>query len=64
MFKRFTDGNTEILFARAESNHEEYDKHAQPRGTGGNGGLGITQSLVDAFLWKTVCLLMIPTLDI
>lgn len=49
MFRRPQDGNNEILFARPESNISEYDKHAQPRGTGGNGGMGITQSLVDAF---------------
>jgi len=44
--------NKEILFARPDVNRYEYDKHAQPRGTGGNGGLGITQSLVDAFFMK------------
>lgn len=49
MFKKATDGNTEILFARPDCNTWEYDKHSQPRGTGGNGGLGVTQSLVDAF---------------
>lgn len=52
MFKRSTDGNKEILFARPDCNTWEYDKHAQPRGTGGNGGLGVTQSLVDAFFMK------------
>ena len=49
MFKRSTDGNKEILFARADCATSEYDKHANPRGTAGNGGLGVTQSLVDAF---------------
>ncbi|KKX49397.1 RagB/SusD family nutrient uptake outer membrane protein [Sphingobacterium sp. IITKGP-BTPF85] len=49
MFRRPQDGNKEILFARPNSDFGEYDRHAQPRGTGGNGGLGITQSLVDAF---------------
>jgi starch-binding outer membrane protein, SusD/RagB family len=44
--------NKEILFARPDVNRYEYDKHSQPRGTGGNGGLGITQSLVDAFFMK------------
>jgi hypothetical protein len=44
--------NKEILFARPDVNRYEYDKHAQPRGTGGNGGLGISQSLVDAFFMK------------
>lgn len=52
MFRRPQDGNNEILFARPDCNIYEYDKHAQPRGTGGNGGLGITQSIVDAFFMK------------
>lgn len=52
MFRRPQDGNNEILFARPESNVWEYDRHAQPRGTGGNGGMGITQSLVDAFFME------------
>lgn len=52
MFKKSTDGNKEILFARTDCNTWEYDKHSQPRGTGGNGGLGVTQSLVDAFFMK------------
>ncbi|RAV98142.1 RagB/SusD family nutrient uptake outer membrane protein [Pseudochryseolinea flava] len=52
MFKKFSDGNKEILFARPNSNVWEYDRHAQPRGTGGNGGLGVTQSLVDAFFME------------
>ncbi len=52
MFKRRQDGNNEILFARPDCNFAEYDKHAQPRGTGGNGGMGITQSLVDAFFME------------
>lgn len=52
MFKKFSDGNKEILFARPDVNSWEYDRHAQPRGTGGNGGLGVTQSLVDAFFME------------
>ncbi len=52
MFRRPQDGNNEILFARTDCNIWEYDKHSQPRGTGGNGGLGITQSLVDAFMME------------
>jgi len=52
MFKKTTDGNNEILFARPQCNSSGYDAFAQPRGTGGNGGLGITQSLVDAFYMK------------
>lgn len=41
--------NPEILFARPSNTSRDYDHHAQPRGTGGFGGLGVTQSLVDAF---------------
>lgn len=52
LFTRYNQGNREILFARNSNNTWEYDKHAQPRGTGGNGGLGVTQSLVDAFFMK------------
>lgn len=52
LFRRPQDGNDEILFARPDCNIWEYDRHAQPRGTGGNGGLGITQSLVDAFFME------------
>ncbi|WEK35363.1 MAG: RagB/SusD family nutrient uptake outer membrane protein [Candidatus Pseudobacter hemicellulosilyticus] len=43
------NSNKEIIFARADCNIGEYDKHSQPRGFGGNGGYGITQELVDAF---------------
>ncbi|WP_025764108.1 RagB/SusD family nutrient uptake outer membrane protein [Dyadobacter tibetensis] len=52
LFKRVTDGNTEILFARPGSDFTSYDRHANPRGAAGNGGLGVTQSLVDAFFMK------------
>ncbi|MCG8311181.1 MAG: RagB/SusD family nutrient uptake outer membrane protein [Cytophagales bacterium] len=52
MFKKSTEGNDEILFVRPDCGTWDYDKHAQPRGTGGNGGLGVTQSLVDAFFMK------------
>lgn len=52
MFRRFNEGNKEILFARPDVNTGEYDRHANPRGTGGNGGLGTTQSLVDAFFME------------
>ncbi|GBU07116.1 hypothetical protein AwDysgo_04470 [Bacteroidales bacterium] len=56
-FKRFDEGNKEILFGRPStgngggSNDDsyEYDKHGTPRGMGGNGGLGVSQELVDAF---------------
>lgn len=49
MLKKPTEGNKEILFARPSCNTVLYDQHSTPRGCGGNGGLGITQSLVDAF---------------
>jgi hypothetical protein len=52
MFRKFSEGNKEILFARPSTEAWEYDRHAQPRGTGGNGGLGVTQSLVDAFFME------------
>ncbi|MDR0798243.1 MAG: RagB/SusD family nutrient uptake outer membrane protein [Dysgonamonadaceae bacterium] len=50
----FADYNTnkEILFGRGASDRGdwyEHNKHATPFGLGGNGGLGVTQSLVDAF---------------
>jgi len=49
-FKEFNQGNKEILFSRPhDSDYSEYDKHAQPYGMQGNGGLGVTQSIVDAF---------------
>lgn len=51
-FRRPQDGNNEILFARPDCAIWEYDRHAQPRGTGGNGGMGVTQSLVDAFFME------------
>lgn len=53
MFTRWSDGNKEILFARPLCNDLfEFDKHCSPRGSGGNGGLSVTQSLVDAFFMK------------
>lgn len=56
MFTRWSDGNKEILFARPGGcNIWDYEKHATPRGSGGNGGLGVSQSLVDAFFMKTAC---------
>lgn len=45
----FSRGNKEILFARPKSDYGGYCGHAMPRGVNGNGGLGVTQSLVDAF---------------
>lgn len=52
MFTTYYNGNKEILFARPDCNFREYDGHAIPHGSGGNGGLGVTQSLVDAFFMK------------
>lgn len=52
MFTTYYNGNKEILFARPECNFNEYDGHAIPHGSGGNGGLGVTQSLVDAFFME------------
>ncbi|MDP4206117.1 MAG: RagB/SusD family nutrient uptake outer membrane protein [Bacteroidota bacterium] len=50
MFKQEKDGNKEILFARPYCDYQSnYDYHSTPRGCAGNGGLGVTQSLVDAF---------------
>ena len=49
--RTFADGNKEILFARPE-NKTEQDKHMSPYGAGGNGGVGMTQSLVDAFFME------------
>ncbi|MDD3077646.1 MAG: RagB/SusD family nutrient uptake outer membrane protein [Paludibacter sp.] len=50
--KRFDEGNKEILFARPSCNYTEYERHSTPNSSGGNGGLGVTQSLVDAFFMK------------
>ena len=50
---RYDEGNTEILFARpGGSEYGEYEKHATPAVSGGSGGLGVTQSLVDAFFME------------
>ena len=51
MFKRFDEGNTEILFPRPGGNdYGYYEALATPLRSSGNGGLGVTQSLVDAFV--------------
>ena len=47
--KKTSEGNNEILFARPGNDLGQWEAHATPRGCGGNGGLGVTQSLVDAF---------------
>ncbi|MDR2954300.1 MAG: RagB/SusD family nutrient uptake outer membrane protein [Prevotella sp.] len=48
-FTEFRNGNKEILWARSSCNYGQHNNHALPRGFRGNGGLGVTQSLVDAF---------------
>lgn len=50
--KRFDEGNTEILFARPSCDYGSFEKHATPTNSGGSGGLGVTQSLVDAFFMQ------------
>lgn len=52
MFRQLKDGNKEILFARPSVQNDYIDKHPTPRGCGGNGCYGITQSLVDAFFME------------
>lgn len=48
--KRFSDGNKEIIFGRAHNKDlENWQRHHLPKGIGGNGALGVTQELVDAF---------------
>lgn len=51
MFKRYDEGNTEILFARPGGNdYTLFEQHAVTNANGGKGGgLGVTQALVDAF---------------
>ena len=48
-YREFNQGNKEILFPRPNSNYGLYSQHSVPRNSRGQGGLGITQSLVDAF---------------
>lgn len=53
LFTRYDEGNTEILFARPNGcNYTDLEKHSTPANSGGNGGYGITQSLVDAFFME------------
>lgn len=50
LLKTIDEGNKEILFARPDSpDFGTWESYSTPRGCGGSGGLGITQSLVDAF---------------
>ncbi len=48
-FVEYYQGNKEILFARPQCDFSFMEGHAAPRGSQGQGGLGVTQSLVDAF---------------
>ncbi len=48
-YKEYHAGNKEILFSRSECSWDDMQTHAAPGGSNGNGGLGITQSIVDAF---------------
>lgn len=55
--KRYSEGNREILFGRSnvevpDKNLQAFQAHNLPTGIGGNGGLGVTQELVDAFFMK------------
>ena len=53
LYKEFNQGNKEILFARPfDCNYSEHNRHATPFGISGNGGMGVTQSLVDAFFMR------------
>lgn len=53
LLKRYNEGNTEILFARSGGcDYTEYEKHITPANSGGSGGWGVTQSLVDAFFME------------
>lgn len=48
-YTEFNQGNKEILFPRPSCSVDLYSQHAVPRGSNGQGGLGVTQELVDAF---------------
>lgn len=52
LMKKESEGNNEILFARADWDHGSLNNHCTPRGCSGNGGYGVTQSLVDAFFME------------
>ena len=47
--KTTKNGNTEVLFARPSTSYSSYISHSQNRSRTGNGGLSVSQSLVDAF---------------
>ncbi|MGN1225671.1 MAG: RagB/SusD family nutrient uptake outer membrane protein [Candidatus Cryptobacteroides sp.] len=53
LLTRFDQGNKEILFARPGGcDYSTYEKHCSPSNSGGNGGYGVTQTLVDAFFME------------
>lgn len=53
LLTRYDQGNREILFARPGGcDYTDYEKHCTPIVGGGNGGWGVTQSLVDAFFME------------
>ncbi len=53
LFTRYDQGNKEILFARPGGcDYTTYETHCTPVVGGGNGGWGVTQSLVDAFFME------------
>lgn len=51
-YKDVHEGNKELLFTRPGADYGLYSQHSVPRGSRGQGGLGVTQSLVDAFFMK------------
>ena len=51
--RKFSDGNREIIFGRPDNpDLNNWLAHHLPIGIGGNGGMGVTQELVDAFYMK------------
>jgi hypothetical protein len=52
--REYSQGNKEILFAKPEcgSDYTTYDQYATPYGSRGNGFVGVSQTLVDAFFMK------------
>lgn len=59
--KKFSEGNREILWGRADNPDQNgFQAHHLPIGIGGNGGMGVTQELVDAFYMKNGLLITDP----
>lgn len=51
--KKFSEGNKEIIFGKADNpDLNNWEAHHLPIGIGGNGGMGVTQEMVDAFYMK------------